>query len=131
MNAPAPFDPEVVRRDFPIFEREFHGRRLAYLDSAATSLKPRQVSDAVTAYDQAYSANVHRAIYAIGEEATAAYERHNAEVRATIPAGRLFEYQPGDGWEPICEALGVPVPDEPFPHTNTTAEFRANLGLDG
>jgi cysteine desulfurase/selenocysteine lyase len=86
MNAPAPFDPEVIRRDFPLLEREFDGRRLAYLDSAATALKPRQVSDAVTAYDQAYSANVHRAIYAIGEEATAAYEGARAKVAGFINA---------------------------------------------
>ena len=86
MNAPAPFDPEVIRRDFPIFEREFHGKRLAYLDSAATALKPRAVSEAVTAYDQAYSANVHRAIYAIGEEATAAYEGARAKVATFINA---------------------------------------------
>ena len=86
MNAPAPFDPEVIRKDFPIFEREFHGRRLAYLDSAATALKPRQVSDAVAAYDQRYSANVHRAIYAIGEEATAAYEGARVKVAEFINA---------------------------------------------
>ena len=60
----------------------------------------------------------------------AAYDRHNAEVRATIPAGRLIDWKPQDGWEPICAALGIPVPDEPFPLTNTTDEFRANLGLD-
>jgi cysteine desulfurase/selenocysteine lyase len=82
----APFDPEVIRRDFPIFEREFHGQRLAYLDSAATSLKPRVVSEAVTAYDQTYSANVHRAIYAIGEEATAAYEGARVKVAEFINA---------------------------------------------
>ena len=60
----------------------------------------------------------------------AAYERHNAAVRAGVPADRLVEWQPGDGWEPICAALGVPVPDEPFPHVNSTEEFRSNLGLD-
>jgi hypothetical protein len=60
----------------------------------------------------------------------AAYERHNAAVRATIPKDRLVEWMPTDGWKPICDALGVPVPDEPFPVTNTTAEFRAMLGLD-
>ena len=60
----------------------------------------------------------------------AAYERHNAEVRATAPADRLLEWQPGDGWDPICAALGVPVPDAPFPHVNTTDEFRATAGLD-
>ena len=63
-------------------------------------------------------------------EAKAAYERHNDEVRATIPAARLLEWHPGDGWEPICTALGVEVPDEPFPHVNTTEEFRTMLGLD-
>jgi hypothetical protein len=63
-------------------------------------------------------------------EAKAAYEAHNAEVRATIPATRLLEWRPGDGWEPICTALGVAVPDEPFPHVNTTEEFRTMVGLD-
>jgi hypothetical protein len=57
--------------------------------------------------------------------AMAAYEAHNAAVRAAVPPGRLVEWRPGDGWEPICSALGVPVPDEPFPHVNSTAEFRA------
>jgi len=64
------------------------------------------------------------------DAAVAAYERHNAEVRATIAADRLIDWQPGDGWEPLCERLGVPVPDEPFPHTNTTDEFRRGTGLD-
>jgi hypothetical protein len=59
-----------------------------------------------------------------------AYERHNAAVRALVPADRLVEWQPGDGWEPICDALGVPVPDAPFPHVNTSEEFRAMLHLD-
>jgi hypothetical protein len=56
--------------------------------------------------------------------AKAAYERHNAEVRAGVPRDRLVEWQPGDGWAPLCAALGVPVPDVPFPHVNTTAEFQ-------
>jgi len=65
------------------------------------------------------------------DAAMAAYEAHNAEVRASVPAGRLIDWQPGDGWEPICRALGLPVPAEPFPHVNTTSEFRAMTGLDG
>jgi hypothetical protein len=64
------------------------------------------------------------------EVAMAAYERHNAEVRAAIPPERLVEWRPGDGWGPLCEALGRPVPDEPFPHENTTSDFRALAGLD-
>lgn len=62
------------------------------------------------------------------EIAKAGYERHNAEVRATIPADRLLEWNAKDGWEPLCAALGVPVPDEPFPVTNTTEEFNARRG---
>jgi hypothetical protein len=62
--------------------------------------------------------------------AKAAYERHNAEVRASVPSERLLQWEPDDGWEPICAALGVAVPDQPFPHTNTTAEFRARASLD-
>jgi hypothetical protein len=58
------------------------------------------------------------------DAAVAAVEAWNADVRATAPADRLLIWPTGAGWEPICEALGVPVPDEPFPHTNTTAEFR-------
>jgi hypothetical protein len=63
-------------------------------------------------------------------EAKRAYEAHNADVRASVPAGRLIDYQPGDGWEPICDKLGLPIPTEPFPHVNTTEEFRAMVGMD-
>lgn len=57
--------------------------------------------------------------------AIAAFERHNALVRRTVPAERLLEWRPGDGWEPLCSALGLPVPDAPFPHVNTREEWRA------
>jgi hypothetical protein len=56
--------------------------------------------------------------------AIAAYDRHNANVRATAPKGRLIDWKPGDGWGPLCEALRLPVPSEPFPHVNTTKEFQ-------
>jgi hypothetical protein len=58
-----------------------------------------------------------------------AFVRHNDAVRAEIPADRLLEWTPGDGWEPICERLGLPVPAEPFPLTNTTSEFREMIGI--
>jgi Sulfotransferase domain len=63
-------------------------------------------------------------------EAMRAYEAHNAAVRAEVPAHRLVDWQPGDGWEPICAALDVAVPAEPFPHVNTTDEFRKMTGLE-
>jgi len=59
------------------------------------------------------------------DAAMAAYDRHNAAVRSEVPPERLVEWQPGDGWGPLCTALGVAVPEEDFPHVNTTDEFRA------
>jgi sulfotransferase family protein len=53
----------------------------------------------------------------------AGYERHNDAVRAGVPADRLIEYHVADGWAPLCAALGVPVPDAPFPRTNTREEW--------
>jgi hypothetical protein len=53
----------------------------------------------------------------------AAYEAHNAYVREHADPKRLLEWQATEGWGPICERLGVPVPDEPFPHTNTSEEW--------
>jgi hypothetical protein len=58
-----------------------------------------------------------------------AFVRHNDTVRAEVPADRLLEWTPEDGWAPICERLGLPVPAEPFPVTNTTNEFRDMIGI--
>lgn len=58
-----------------------------------------------------------------------AFEHHNAQVRAGVPANRLLEWTASDGWEPICERLGVAVPNEAFPATNSTSETRALLGM--
>jgi hypothetical protein len=57
----------------------------------------------------------------------AAFERHNTEVRRTAPRGRLLEWRASDGWPPLCAALGVPVPDEPFPRVNTSEQFLARI----
>ncbi|MEX2236267.1 MAG: sulfotransferase family protein [Dehalococcoidia bacterium] len=53
------------------------------------------------------------------------FEAHNRNVLETADPARLLRWRPGDGWEPICKALDLPVPSEPFPHTNTTEEFNA------
>ena len=58
-----------------------------------------------------------------------AFVRHNDAVRAAVPAERLLEWSLGDGWEPICERLGLPLPAEPFPVTNTTDAFREMIGM--
>jgi Sulfotransferase domain len=64
------------------------------------------------------------------DDAIAAYERHNAEVRSAVPAERLIEWRAGNGWEPLCTGLELRIPEDPFPHVNTAAEFRASQGLD-
>lgn len=52
------------------------------------------------------------------DHALAVFAAHNDAVRRAIPAGRLLEFEVREGWGPLCEFLGVPVPDEPFPHVN-------------
>ena len=53
----------------------------------------------------------------------AAFEAHNARVRAAVPASRLLVYEASQGWEPLCEFLGAPIPEAPFPRENTTDTF--------
>ena len=57
------------------------------------------------------------------------FEAHNQAVIDAIPASRLLVYRAGDGWKPLCRFLGVPVPDEAFPHLNDTAWYRERMGL--
>jgi hypothetical protein len=59
-----------------------------------------------------------------------AYETHNESVRREVPPERLIDWRPGDGWEPICSALGLPLPSGEFPHENDTAAFRQRLEVD-
>jgi len=88
-NAPStPYDVEVIRKDFPTLARIVHGDKpLVYLDSAASSQKPRQVLDALRDYDEWHHANVHRGIHTLGEEATAMYEGARDKVAAFVNAG--------------------------------------------
>jgi hypothetical protein len=53
----------------------------------------------------------------------AAFERHNAAVRSSIAPDHLLEFEAADGWEPLCQFLGVPAPEEAFPRTNSREEF--------
>lgn len=53
------------------------------------------------------------------------YQQHIADVQATVPADQLLVFDVREGWEPLCNFLGVPVPDAPFPQTNSRAEFQS------
>lgn len=75
-----------LKADFPIFARRFNGRELIYLDSAATSQKPQVVIDAVAEHLASHNANVHRGVYALAQEADAAYDSARERVRAFVGA---------------------------------------------
>jgi sulfotransferase family protein len=57
----------------------------------------------------------------------AAYEAHNAAVRRGVPPERLVTWRASEGWGPLCKALGLPIPAEPFPHANSTEDFLARI----
>jgi cysteine desulfurase/selenocysteine lyase len=75
-----------VRSDFPILSREFGGRPLVYLDSAASSQKPQKVIDAQAEHLRSHNANVHRGVYALAQEADAAYDGARRRVAAFVGA---------------------------------------------
>ncbi len=79
-------DAHAIKKDFPLFDRKINGKRIVYLDSTATTLKPRQVIDAVNTYYTQCTANVFRGIYTISEEATTAYEQARESVANLIHA---------------------------------------------
>ena len=79
-------DAHALRADFPIFEQRPHGKPLAFLDSAASSQKPRQVLDAMTTFYETSYANVHRGVYELAERATAGLEHARERVRAFLNA---------------------------------------------
>ena len=82
----AALDAKRIREDFPILSREMSGKPLVYLDSAATSQKPRQVIKAVTEFYERSNANVHRGVYELGAEATELFEAARAKIAAFLGA---------------------------------------------
>jgi cysteine desulfurase/selenocysteine lyase len=79
-------DVRAIRADFPILERQVHGKRLVFLDSAASSQRPRQVIDAMDEYYRRSHANVHRGVHTLSEEATDLYEAARKKVVRFIGA---------------------------------------------
>jgi cysteine desulfurase/selenocysteine lyase len=84
-------DAQKLRADFPIFEQLIHGKPLAYLDSAVTTHKPRQVLDKLREFYETSYANVHRGVYTLSERATAEYEGAREKAAALINAPSSHE----------------------------------------
>ena len=80
------FDPHAVRKDFPILDERVHGKRLVWLDNAATTQKPRPVIERLTYYYEHENSNVHRAAHALAARATDAYENARKTVRTFLNA---------------------------------------------
>jgi cysteine desulfurase / selenocysteine lyase len=101
---------EQTRGDFPILDRIVNGHRLVYLDSAASSQKPRTVLEAMSQYYTTSHANVHRSIHTLGEEATALYELARDRVQRFIGAGSreevIFTHGTTDGIDLLAGAIG-------------------------
>jgi cysteine desulfurase / selenocysteine lyase len=87
------FDPTTIRKDFPVLDRQVHGRPLTYLDSAATSQKPRAVIEAIVRVYEECNANVHRGVHALAEESTERYESARNRIARFVgadPRGLVF-----------------------------------------
>lgn len=94
---------------------------------ALTEPLPDRLAEWGTMHDKVVRDRVFAGNVADRAHMIARYERHNEEVERTIPAERLLIYEVAQGWGPLCRFLGGPVPDEPFPKANTTADFSEHL----
>jgi cysteine desulfurase/selenocysteine lyase len=100
-----------LRADFPIFEQQFHGKPLAYLDSAASSQKPRQMLDAMREFYETSYANVHRGVYELAERATEGLEHARDKVAGLLnaPSSRevIFVRNATEGLNLVAYAWGL------------------------
>ncbi len=88
---PAALDVDQIRRDFPILDQTIHGKKLVYLDNAATSQKPRAVIDAIVNYYTHLNANIHRGVHTLSMRATEAHDEARETVRHFIQAADANE----------------------------------------
>jgi cysteine desulfurase/selenocysteine lyase len=111
VTAGAKLDARRLRADFPIFEHQIHGKPLAYLDSAVTAQKPRQVIDAMSRFYETSYANVHRGVYALSERSTAEFEAAREKVQAFVsaPSARevIFTRNATEGLNLVAYAWGL------------------------
>jgi hypothetical protein len=109
-----------------------HGGSLLHLLSSARALVDPQWQRYVSFVERMFWSQ--EGTFAKGHESPEqlidALSAHNEEVKRTVPAERLLVWEPADGWEPLCEFLGVDVPSEPLPHVNDRETFLGRV-IDG
>ncbi|HTZ61897.1 MAG TPA: cysteine desulfurase [Thermoplasmata archaeon] len=120
-----------VRSDFPILERSFHGHPLVYLDSAATSQKPKAVLEAEEHFYAATNANVHRGVYALSVEATDAYEGARERVarflHARDPSEIVFVRGTTEALNLVAQSLGESLLQRGDRVVTTVMEHHSNI----
>jgi cysteine desulfurase/selenocysteine lyase len=125
------YDVEEIRRDFPILGREVNGRRLVYLDNAATSQKPRRVLDALMEYYEEHNANIHRGVHRLAEEATASYEEARQKIARFLgtpdTTGLVFTRGTTEAINLVAHAWGRKFLREGDEVVLTEAEHHSNL----
>ncbi len=120
-----------LRNDFPILGRRIHDRPLVYLDSAATSQKPRCVIDAVASFYTEHNANVHRGVHTLGEEATDAFERAREKAAAFVgardPAEIVFTRGTTESLNLLAHGLARTVLERGDRVVTTVLEHHSNI----
>ncbi len=130
-TTPLRFDLDRIRGDFPILSREVHGRRLAYLDNAASTQKPRAVVEALENFYFSEYSNVHRGVHYLSQRATEAFENARARVGRFVNAERAEEIVFTRG---ATEAINLVARSFAAPHLGpddeiliTTMEHHSNI----
>ncbi|MEM2003282.1 MAG: cysteine desulfurase [Ignisphaera sp.] len=104
-------DPRIIKNDFPILQRVIDGKRLIYLDNAATTQKPMQVINAIKQYYENFNANVHRGVYELSIESTEIYENARKTVANFIGAKNwreiIFTRNTTEGINLVAYAYGL------------------------
>ncbi|MCL5068848.1 MAG: aminotransferase class V-fold PLP-dependent enzyme [Thaumarchaeota archaeon] len=90
-NSSRRFSIDDIRSDFPVLARRIHGKRLVYLDNAATTQKPRQVINRISDYYENHNSNIHRSVHQLADEATEAFEVTRDKVKSFVNAKRREE----------------------------------------
>lgn len=129
--AARPFDPQTVRRDFPILQERVHGRPLIWLDNAATTQKPNAVIDRLAEFYRHENSNIHRAAHELAARATDAYESAREKVRrflnASSPREIVFVRGSTEGINLVAQSWGRRFIERDDEIVITWLEHHANI----
>ncbi|HTY73893.1 MAG TPA: family 2A encapsulin nanocompartment cargo protein cysteine desulfurase [Actinomycetes bacterium] len=130
-RAPGPFDPHLVRGDFPILRTQVHGKRLVWLDNAATTQKPQAVIDRLSHFYEHENSNIHRAAHVLAARATDAYEAARDKVRRFLNAPSdeevVFVRGTTEGINLVAQSWGIANLDRGDEVLITWLEHHANI----